>query len=395
MMDTKTNKRIYLDHAATTCIDERVLEAMIPYLRDVFGNPSSLHATGTMARLVLEHARVEIAASIGARREEIIFTSGGTESNNLALKGIAWANRDKGNHLVVSAIEHDCILNACEWLEEQGFRVSRIPVNESGVVDPDLLADSIGPETILVSVMYANNEIGTIQPIRAIGEVCKQSGIPFHTDACQAYGKIPVEVDADLLSLMTINSHKIYGPKGVGALYVRNGTKIGPLLHGGGQEIGLRSSTQNVPGIAGFAYAASLCMEEMKRETLRLSQMKRKLVRTLRDQYDSVYFNGDPEHTLPGYLNFSFHGLEGETIRLLLLLDELGFAVSAGSACSSNHKNHSASHVLQAIGRNPLEARGAIRLSMGRSTTEADLEAFTEALRGTVGSLRSIFSSVS
>jgi cysteine desulfurase len=393
MMNGEKSNRIYLDNAATTCIDERVIDAMLPFYYDVFGNPSSLHRTGTSSKSVLENSREVIAGTIGASPSEIIFTGSGTEANNLALKGIAFGNRQRGNHLIVSAIEHDCILNTCSWLEEQGFSVAYLPVDETGVIDMGQFLDSITPKTILASVMFANNEIGTLEPVSAIGRVCKERGILFHTDACQAFGKIPIDVEKENISLMTINSHKIYGPKGVGALYSRNGVKIEPILHGGGQEKGLRSSTENVPAIAGFAEAAKLCMNEMEQEAVRQRTLRNNLIRRLSEQYESFYINGDPGNCLPGYLNFSFHGLEGEAIRLLLELDEKGISVSAGSACSSNQVNHNASHVLRAIGRNPFEARGAIRVSIGRFNHGNDIDVFTAALGETIGSMKAIFSS--
>jgi cysteine desulfurase len=383
--------RIYLDNAATTCLDPRVLETMLPYYTEIYGNPSSLHYFGTRAKEVLEHSKKVIAGSIGAKAEEIIFTSGGTESNNFAIKGVAFANRHKGNHIIVSAIEHDCILNTCKWLESQGYYVTCLPVNQYGLVETEMLRNLITPRTILVSVMFGNNEIGTLQPVEEIGKICREYGIVFHSDACQSFGKVPVHVDKNNLDLLTVNSHKIYGPKGVGALYVRKGTQIAPLLHGGGQEEGLRSSTENIPGIAGFAKAIELCMAEMEHERERLTALRKRLSAFLFQEFESAYINGHPENRLPGHLSFSFHGLEGETIRLLLLLDEMGIAVSAGSACSSNDKTHNASHVLQAIGLNPFEARGAVRVSLGRFNTEKDVDELVLALKSTVMQLNSIF----
>ena len=383
--------QIYLDNAATTCLDKRVLETMMPYFSDCYGNASSLHTLGARAKEILEHSRAQIASCIGAHPDEIIFTSGGTESNNFAIKGIAFANRSKGNHIIISSIEHDCVLNACKWLEEQGFYVNYLPVDNDGLVDIEALKKVINPKTILVSVMYANNEIGTIEPMEEIGNICRQHNVYFHSDACQSFGKIPIDVDQANIDLLTINSHKIYGPKGVGALYIRKGTKICPLLHGGGQEAGYRSTTENIPGIVGFARAAELCLIEMQSENQRLTEYRNKLSDFLLDNYENAYINGHTEKRLPGHLSFSFHGMEGETIRLLFLLDEMGIAVSAGSACSSNHGG-SASHVLQAICLNPFEARGAIGVSFGRFTTEADVEALTIALKSTVMQLNSIFS---
>ncbi|MEI7662408.1 MAG: cysteine desulfurase family protein [Bacteroidota bacterium] len=384
--------RIYLDNAATTCVDERVLKAMMPFFTGSYGNASSLHHFGTHAKEVLENSRETIAGCIGAGRDELFFTSGGTESNNWTLKGIAHANHHKGRHIIVSAIEHDCVLNTCKWLAGEGFYITYLPVDAGGIVDIERLKEVINPKTILVSVMHANNEIGTIQPIGEIGEICRKNNTLFHTDACQSFGKIPVDVNDAGVDLLTINAHKIYGPKGIGALYIRKGVNLEPLLHGGGQEAGLRSTTENIPAIAGFATASELCMEELESEAIRLTQLRKKLTGYLYSTFDNAYVNGHAEKRLPGHLSFSFHGFEGETIRLLFHLDESGIAVSAGSACSSNDKSHNASHVLQAIGLNPFEARGGIRLSMGRFTTGEDVHAFTEALSRSFNSLTSIFS---
>jgi cysteine desulfurase len=383
-------KRVYLDYAATTCLDDKILEVMLPLFDRQFGNSSSLHSYGVEAKEVLDNAHNQIASYMGASADELIFTSGGTESNNFAVKGIAFANRQKGNHIIVSSIEHDCILNTCKWLEEQGFYVTYLPVDPDGIVDLDFLRRAINPKTILVSVMYANNEIGTIEPIDEIGQICRERNVLFHCDACQSFGKIPVDVVRSNIDLMTINSHKIYGPKGVGALYIRKGVPIIPLLHGGGQEHGLRSTTENIPGIAGFAKAAELCIDEMETESVRITVLRDRFIQNLFDAFENAYINGHEKLRLPGHVNFSFHGLEGETIRLLLLLDEMGIAVSAGSACSSNHGG-SASHVLQAIGLNPFEARGGIRISFGRFTTESDIDYCLQAMYQCVPELNAIF----
>lgn len=385
-------RRIYFDNAATTCLDRRVLDAMMPYFDVCYGNASSLHTFGTKAKQALDQSRSVIAKSLGSDPGEIFFTSGGTESNNMALKGIALANRNRGKHIIVSSIEHDCILNTCKWLEKQGFYVSYLPVDSYGVVDISRLSELINSQTILVSVMYANNEIGTIEPVNEIGAICRRNNVPFHTDACQAFGKIPVDVNSAKIDLMTINSHKIYGPKGVGALYVRKGINIEPLLHGGGQEGGLRSTTENIAGIVGFAKASELCLEEMGKEVPRLIRLRNKISGYLQSDFEGMYVNGHPVNRLPGHLNFSFNGLEGETIRLLLLLDESGIAVSAGSACSSNDKTNNASHVLRAIGLNPLEARGAVRLTLGRFNTDDEVEFFISVLNKAILQLNPIFS---
>lgn len=385
-------QKIYLDNAATTQVDERVLLSMLPYYSVEFGNASSLHSYGTHAKEILDRSRRKLASFIGAEPEEIVFTSGGTESNNLAIKGVAFANRSKGNHIIVSSIEHDCVLNACKWLETQGYYITYLPVDSSGVVDTGELKKFINPKTILVSVMHANNEIGTLEPIAEIGEICSYYNVPFHSDACQSFGKVAVNVKETGLDLLTINSHKIYGPKGVGALYIRKGTNVTPLLHGGGQEGGLRSTTENVPGIVGFVNAAELCVEGMKTESNNQLRLRNKLTDYLIKNFENFYINGPKDNRLPGLLNFSFHGLEGETMRLLLLLDEKGIAVSAGSACSSNDKTHNASHVLQAIGLNQFEARGSIRVSFGRYSTEEELEKVKVAMTESINSLTSIFS---
>jgi cysteine desulfurase len=324
--------------------------------------------------------------------EEIIFTSSGTEANNLALKGVLEANRSKGNHIIVSAIEHDCILNTAHYLEQKGFRVTYLPVDTSGIVEIHLLEKLIRPDTVLVSVMHANNEIGTIQPITEIGSLCRRNKVLFHSDACQSFGKIPIDAVSQNIDLLTLNAHKMYGPKGIGALYIRKGVFVKPMLHGGGQEYGLRSSTENIPAIAGFAKATEICMSEMASETKRIRAMRDYFAKFLFDNYEDVYINGSLEHRLVNNLNFSFHGLEGETIRLLLLLDEMGIAVSAGSACSSNDKSNNASHVLQAIGLNQFEARGAVRVTFGRFNTMGEVQHFAETINKVVGQLNSIFS---
>ena len=385
-------QRIYLDNAATTQVDERVLLAMLPYFSEEFGNASSLHSYGTHSKEVLDRSRRKIATLIGAEPEEIVFTSGGTEANNMAVKGIAFANRSKGNHFIVSSIEHDCIINACKWLETQGFYITYLPVDNTGRIDTGELKKFINPKTILVSVMHANNELGALEPIEEIADICNSYNVSFHSDACQSFGKIPIDIRKTRVDLLTINSHKIYGPKGVGALFLRKGINIIPLLHGGGQEAGLRSTTENLPGIVGFANAAELSVEGMKAESNKLIRLRNNFTDFLFENFENVYINGATDDKLPGLVNFSFHGLEGETMRLLLILDEKGIAVSAGSACSSNDKTHNASHVLQAIGLNQFEARGGIRVSFGRYSTEDDLEKFKCAMKETINSLTSIFS---
>ena len=385
------NKRIYLDNAATTCIDDGVIKEMMPYLSGNYGNASSLHYYGTVVKEIIQSSRKKIANYVNAKPEELIFTGSGTEANNFALKGIAFANREKGNHIIVSLIEHDCVLNACYWLEKQGFYITFLPVDKFGVIDLDLLQRCINKKTILVSVMHANNEIGTIQPIKEIGKICKNKNVYFHTDACQSFGKIPIDVEMQNIDLLTINSHKIYGPKGIGALYIRKGVKIDSLLHGGGQELGLRSSTENTPAIVGFAKAAELCFDNLDNETIRLEYLRKKIVNYLSDNVEGIYFNGHPSQRLSNIINFCISGMEGEGIKILLLLDEKGIAVSAGSACSSNDKS-SASHVLQAIGLNQFEARGSIRISLGRFNNDDDIQNLVAMLSQTIHQLNPIFS---
>jgi len=385
------NSRVYLDYAATTPVDDRVVEAMLPCYSSTYGNPSSLHSFGTNAKDLLTDSRESIAKYIGASADELIFTSGGTESNNFAIKGVAFSNINRGKNIIVSSVEHDCILNSCKWLASQGFDITYLPVDSKGFVDTEYLSKAINPDTILVSVMSANNEIGTIEPIDVVGKICHDRGVLFHCDACQSFGKIPLDVNKSYIDLLTINAHKICGPKGIGALYIKKGTNITPLLHGGGQESGLRSTTENLPGIVGFAKAVELCYQEMEREKIRLAAMRNYLMQYILDKFDDAYINGDETKRLPGHLCFSFSGLEGETIRLLLLLDEMGFAVSAGSACSSNGTNGS-SHVLSAIGLDQFQSRGGIRVSFGRFTTEFAMERFIDALSIAKKQLKNIFS---
>lgn len=385
-------QKIYLDNSASTRVDPRVVAEMQPFLSDCFGNPSSLHCFGRESKDALEKARTVLSSIINAEPAEIIFTSSGTESNNFALKGIAFANRGKGNHLIVSAIEHDCILNSCKWLSKQGFDITYLPVDADGLIDVDELQNAISRETILVSIMHANNEIGTIEPIEEIGNICRELGVYFHTDACQSFGKVKIDVQQQNIDLLTINAHKIYGPKGVGALFIRKGVEIEPWQHGGGHEFGLRSATENIPGIVGLARAAQLCDEEREEETARLVQLREKIITRVLQDIPQAYVNGHRTYRLCNNVNFGFHGYEGEGIRLLLQLDDLGIAVSAGSACSANDAENKPSHVLLAIGHNPVEARGALRLSLGRYNTEQEVDYFLDVLPGVFRNLRPISS---
>jgi cysteine desulfurase len=389
----KVNDRpIYLDNAASTQVDPKVIESMLPYLTRVYGNPSSLHSAGREAKEAMEKARALIAECMGAKAEEIVFTSGGTESNNLAIKGIALSRYRAGKHIIISAIEHDCVLNACGWLKTMGFDVDFLPVDQNGIVRINELEKIIRSDTVLVSVMHANNEIGTIQPIQEIGSICKAHRILFHSDASQSFGKIPFDVNALNLDLASVNSHKIYGPKGVGALFIRKGIRITPLLHGGGHEQGLRSSTENIPGIVGFARAADLCRTELGPENRRLTCLRDKMIDTILGAIPVAYLNGHRHKRLPNHVNVGFHGLEGEAIKLLLKLDEKGIEVSAGSACSSNDAENRPSHVLTAIGLNPVQARGAIRITLGRFTTDEEVDSFLDILMTVIKELKPIAS---
>jgi len=384
------NPLIYLDNAATTCLDPGVAETMQITGREIYGNASSLHSIGTMAHEKLEQAREECARLIGAKAEEIFFTGSGTESNNLALKGIAFANARRGKHIIVSSIEHDCILRTAAWLEKQGFLVTYLPVDRQGIIDLDALENSITGRTILVSVMHANNEIGTIEPVEEIGRLCRERNVYFHSDACQTFGKVPVNVDAMKASLLTINAHKLHGPKGVGALYIRSGVAVEPLLHGGGQEKGIRSSTENVPGITGFVMAAKTALKDMDSETGRINGLQERIISSITKNIPGVYFNGSLGKRLPHNINFCIEGLEGEGIRLQLLLDEAGVCVSTGSACSSNDGGNP-SHVLKAIGLDPFQARGGIRISLGRYTSQSEVDRFLTILFEKIKLLNPIF----
>ncbi|MBF0594114.1 MAG: cysteine desulfurase [Candidatus Omnitrophica bacterium] len=385
-------KRIYLDNSASTRTDLRVVEAMLPYFSEFYGNASSLHGFGREVKEVMASSRAKIASVIGAKPQEIVFTSSGTESNNFALKGIAFANREKGNHIIVSAIEHDSVIGPCEWLRGQGFAVTYLPVDEDGLIDINDLKKVIRKETIIVSVMNANNEIGTIEPISEVGKICRARGIYFHSDACQSFGRIPIDVNEQCLDLLTINAHKIYGPKGIGALFIREGTKIMPWQQGGGHEMGLRSATENIPAIVGFAKAAELCVQEMVVEARRELRLREKIIDAVLNDYSFAYLNGHRDRRLPNNISFGFAGLEGDAIRLLLELDEMGIAVSSGSACSSNGGGHKTSHVLSAIGLDPVRARGALRISLGRFNTEDEVNVFLYKLSQVLGCLKPLTS---
>jgi len=377
--------KVYMDYAATTPVDPRVVEAMKPYFTEKYGNASSLHEWGREANYALEESREKVAKLINANAKELIFTGSATESNNLALKGIAFANKDKGKHIIVSKIEHHCVLHAAEWLEKLGFDVTYLPVDKYGIVDVNELESVIRDDTILVSVMHANNEIGTIQPIKEIGEICHEKDVYFHTDAAQSFGKVPIDVNDMNVDLLTANAHKLYGPKGVGMLFVRKGVKIEPLLHGGGHEFGLRSSTENIPGIVGFAKAVEIAGKEMRKEAKRLTKMRDRLIKGVL-KIENSHLNGHPTKRLPNNTNFWFAFIEGES--LIMKLDDKGVAASTGSACSS--KSLEPSHVLLAIGLKPHEAHGSLRLTLGKYTKKEDIDYVLEVVPEVVEELRKI-----
>jgi len=377
-------KRIYLDYAATTPTDPAVIKAMEPYLFEQFGNPSSIHSFGQEAKGAIEQARAKVALFLGAKPDEIIFTSGGTESNNFAIEGIAYAQEKKGNHIITTAVEHHAITEPCKFLEKRGFKVTYVAVDKYGLVSPSDIQKAITDKTILVSVMHANNEVGTIEPIAEVGKIVRDKGIPFHTDAVQTVGHIPVNVDDLRVDLLSLSAHKFYGPKGVGALYVRKGTRLMRFLHGGDQEKGRRASTHNTPGIVGLGEAIELCKEKMQEEAKFQIRLRDKLIKEIPARISDVYLNGHPTHRLPNNVNFSIQYIEGESI--LLNLDRLGIAASTGSACTSTSLEPS--HVLLAMGLSPEIAHGSLRLTLGRWTKEEDIEYLLEHLPGIVAKLR-------
>ena len=380
----------YLDYAATTPVLDEVVEAMLPYLRRAFGNPSSVYAAGREAKKGLEEARERTAAAIGASPGEIVFTAGGTEADNLALKGGAFrarAMRGSGNHVITAAVEHHAVLHSAEWLEKQGFRVTFLPVDSEGVVDLEALASALGPETVLVSIMLANNEVGTLQPVAEAARIThERSRALFHTDAVQALGKVRVDVDVLGVDMAAFAAHKIGGPKGTGALYVRRKTALEPILHGGGQERGLRSGTPNVAGIVGMSVAADIAASEVQEESERLSGLRDRLEDGIAGAIAGVKVNGAGAPRVPGTVNVCIEGLEGES--LLLMLDARGVAASSGSACTSGSLEPS--HVLMAMGVRPELAHGSLRLSLGRASTAGDVDYVLEVLPPIVERLRSI-----
>ena len=379
---------VYLDHAATTPLDPRVRHAMEPYLDGVFGNPSSLHWAGRQAHDAVEAGRGEVAALLGARPAEIVFTASGTESDNLAVLGALGAMQGP-RHVITSAFEHPAVLEPCRFLERQGVEVTYLPVSPQGIVAPETLAAALRPTTRLVSVMAANNVVGTVQPTAELAALAHEAGALFHTDAVQAAGKLPLNVGRSPVDLLSLSAHKLHGPKGIGALYVRPGVELAPIVYGGGQERGLRSATENVAAIVGFGQAALLARAEMGEESARLVGLRERVLAAVTGEIDNAYLIGHPYQRLPGYLCFGFSGQEADAIRLLFALDDAGIAVSSGSACSA-HNAGEPSYVLTAMGFDTIRARGSLRISMGRFTSDDDIDQLLTALPKAAESLKSI-----
>jgi cysteine desulfurase len=381
------DRTIYLDHAATTPVQPEVVEAMLPYFGERYGNASSMHSLGREVRQGLEKARNDVADILNCSPDEVVFTSCGTESDNLALRGTAWKNRRRGDHIITSSIEHHAVGHTCEQLERAfGFEVTYLPVDENGLVDPADVEAAIADTTILISVMYANNEVGTVEPIAEIGEVARSHGIPFHTDAVQAAGALSLDVEELKVDLLSLSAHKFYGPKGVGLLYVRDGVEILPVQTGGGHEGGLRSGTENVAGIVGLATALKLAEERREQESQRLAALRDHLVQGISSSIDHCRLLGHPEKRLPNNASFAFEYVEGEGI--LMSLDLEGIATSSGSACSTG--SSAPSHVLLAMGVPPEVARGSVRMTLGQENTQEDVDRVMQVLPGIIERLRSM-----
>ncbi|SHG88136.1 cysteine desulfurase [Thermosyntropha lipolytica DSM 11003] len=379
-------KLVYLDHNATTPVASEVLEAMHPYFREDFYNPSSIYSPAQKVREKVEEARLKVARLLNAEPSEIVFTSGGTEANNQAIIGGARANRKKGNHIITSAIEHHAVLDTCLRLEKEGFEVTVLPVDQYGTVSPESLQKAIKPETVLVSIMYANNEVGTVQDIKTLAHIARQNGSLFHTDAVQAVGKIKVDVKELGIDMLSLSAHKFYGPKGIGCLYIKKGVKVESLLTGGGQENKMRAGTENTPGIIGLGRAAEFILENREEMEKRIRELEELLRQGIKDRIPDVIFTGHPENRVPGCVSVCFKYIEGES--MLLLLDQQGIMASSGSACSS--KSLKASHVLLAMGITPEIAHGSLRLSLGKDTKREDIEYVLEVLPGVVEKLRAM-----
>lgn len=375
---------MYLDNSATTAVSEEVLKEIEPYFRESYGNPSTLYSVGREAKKGLDEARQRVADAINADPKEIIFTSGGSESDNLAIKGIALKLRGKGNHIITSEIEHPAVKETLHFLETLDFKVTYLPVYENGIVKVEDVKDAITPETILITIMHGNNEIGTLQPIAEIGKLARERKILFHTDAVQTFGKVKVDVEELNVDLLSLSSHKIHGPKGVGALYIKKGVRITPLIHGGGQERGIRSGTENIPGIVGFGKACEIANSNLEENYERLVKTRDEIIEKVLDAVPESYLNGDRNERLPNIINFRFSSIEGES--LILLLDAKGYQASTGSACSS--KTLEASPVLKALNLDDVDVHGSLRISLGFQTHFDDVDGLVEAIKESVATLR-------
>lgn len=378
------DKFIYFDHAATTYVKPEVLEAMLPYFTEKYGNASSVYSIGRESKKAIEEARDKVAAALGAQSREIYFTGSGSEADNWAVKGVAYANKAKGNHIITTSIEHHAVLHTCQYLESDGFEVTYLPVDENGLINPEDVKKAIKDTTILITIMFANNEIGTIQPIAEIGKIAREAGVYFHTDAVQAIGNVPINVVDMNIDLLSLSAHKFYGPKGTGALYIRKGVKITSFLHGGAQERGRRASTENLAGIVGLSKAIELAVNNLEEYNAKLLALRERTIEEIIKRIPFVKLNGDRHHRLPGNVNFSFEYIEGES--LLLMLDMKGIAASSGSACTSGSLDPS--HVLMAIGLPHEIAHGSLRISFGDENTQEDVDYLLEVLPMIVERLR-------
>ena len=387
-----TRDRIYFDNSATTPVDPRVAEEMKPFLLgENYGNPSSLHTEGLLAHKAVEYSRMAVADLFGATADEVVFTASGTEADNMAILGVWEAFRGRPFHMITSAIEHPAILETCRYLERIGVAVTYIPVDHEGMISLDHLASAFRPETRLVSIMAANNVVGTIQPVREMARLTHENGAVFHTDAVQAAGKIPLTLHDDAIDLLSLSAHKLYGPKGVGALIIREGTGLEPLIHGGGQEKGRRSATENVAGIVGLGKAVSLAAEEMIKEEKRLNDLRDQMVEGVEESVKNAYLIGHRKRRLPGHVCLGLRQMEGEAMKMLLMLDEEGIAVSTGSACSAHHAGEP-SYILTAMGFDPIQARGSLRITMGRFNTSDEVGIFLDMFPRIVRNLKPVSS---
>ena len=383
--------QIYFDHSATTPLDPRVVDAMRPFYGANFGNPSSIHSFGQEAKEAIDKGRAQVAGLLHASPDEIIFTASGTEADNMALIGVANQYKPQDCHIITSAFEHPAILETCKYLQRLGYSITYLPVTPEGLVEPESLKNALQPNTRLVSVMTANNVVGTLQPIAELAKITKAHGALFHTDAVQALGKIPLHTDITPVDLISMSAHKLHGPKGIGALYIRKGVKIEPIIFGGGQEHGIRSATENVAGIVGFGAAAAIAGAEMNAEAMRLVNYRDRIIAAIQEQIPSVYLIGHRYKRLPGHICFGVAGHEGDAILLMLLLNEDGIAISTGSACSS-HSAGQPSYILMAMGMDPVRARGSLRITLGRFTTDLEVDMFIQALPRAIGNLRPVMS---